>query len=62
MTLPARAFKSIEVMKLPRVSVQETGLTEYQHRPELQRETFVFFIEDQEEYEAFHIPMFITSE
>jgi hypothetical protein len=61
-TLPARAFKSTEVMELPCVSVQETELTEYQHRPELlQKETFVSFNEDQAEYEAFRIPMFITS-
>ena len=37
-------------------------LTEYQHHPELlQKETFVYFNEDQAEYEAFRIPMFITS-
>ena len=60
-TLPARAFKSTEVMNLPCVSVQKTELMEYQHRPELlQRETFVSFNEDQDEYGFFRIPMFIT--
>ena len=60
--LAARPFKSTEVMNLPRVSLQETELSKYQHRPELlQRETFVSFNEDKEEYEAFRIPMFITS-
>ena len=61
-TLPARAFKSEEVMNLPRVSLQETELIQYQCRPELlQRETFVSFNEDEEEYEAFRIPVFITA-
>ena len=61
-TLAARAFKSTEVMNLARVSLQETELSEYQHRPDLlQRETFVSFNEDKAEYEAFRIPMFITA-
>ena len=61
-SLLARAFKSTEVMNLPCVSVQKAELIEYQHRPELlQGKTFVSFNEDHEEYEAFRIPMFITS-
>ena len=56
--LPARAFKSNEVMNLPRVSLQKTELIQYQHRPELlQREIFVSFNED----EVFRIPVFITA-
>jgi hypothetical protein len=61
-TLAARAFNSTEVMNLPRVSLQETELSKYQNHPELlQRETFVSFNEDEAEYEAFRIPMFITA-
>ena len=61
-TLAARAFKSKEVMNLPRVSLQETELVQYQRRPELlQRETFVSFNEDEAEYEVFRIPAFITA-
>ena len=61
-TLAARAFKSKEVMALPRVSLQRTELTQYKHRPELlQRETFVSFDEDEAGYEAFRIPAFITA-
>ena len=57
-TLPARAFKSNEVMNLPRISLQMTELIQYQRRPELlQRETFVSFNED----EVFRIPVFITA-
>jgi hypothetical protein len=49
-------------MNLPRASLQETELTKYQHRPELlQKETFVSFNEDEAEYEAFRIPIFITA-
>lgn len=61
-TLAARAFKSKRIMNLPRVSLQETELIQYQRRPELlQRETFVSFNEDEAEYEAFRIPAFITA-
>jgi len=57
-TLPARAFKSNEVMNLPRVSLQKTELIRYQRCPELlHRETFVSFDED----EVFRIPLFITA-
>jgi hypothetical protein len=60
-TLAARAFQSKEVISLPLVSVQETDLTHYQRRPELlQRETFVSFDEDQG-YNVFRIPAFITA-
>ena len=49
-------------MNLPRVSLQESELIQYQHRLELlHRDTFVFFNEDQGEYEAFHIPTFIIT-
>jgi len=34
-TLAARGFKSKEVMNLPRVSLQERELIQYQRRPEL---------------------------
>jgi len=61
-TLAARAFKSKEVMNLPRVSLQETELIQYQRRPELlQRETFVSPDEDEAGYEVFRIPAFITA-
>ena len=61
-TLSARAFNSTEIMNLPRVSLQETELSEYQRRPELlQKETFVFFKENKAEHETFRIPMFITA-
>ena len=61
-TLAGRAFKSTEVKNLPRISLHETELTNYQHRPELlQRETFVSFDDDEAEYETFRIPMFITA-
>jgi hypothetical protein len=60
-TFPARPFNSEEAMNLPRVSLQETELIQYQRCPELlEKETFVSFNED-EEYEAFRIPMFITA-
>jgi hypothetical protein len=61
-TLAARAFQSKEVMNLPRVSVRETELSHYQRHPELlQKDTFVSFNEDQEEYDVFCIPAFITT-
>ena len=57
-TIPASAFKSTDVLNLPRASLQETELSKYQHRPELlQGETFV----SNEDEEAFRIPMFITA-
>jgi hypothetical protein len=60
--LPARAFKSKKIMNLPRVSLQETELIQYQHHPELlQTETFVYFNDDEVDYEAFRIPAFITA-
>ena len=59
-TLPACAFKSKEVMNLPRDPLQE--LIQYQRCPELlQRETFVSFNEDEADYEVFRIPAFITA-
>ncbi|KAF8734645.1 hypothetical protein AX14_003278 [Amanita brunnescens Koide BX004] len=62
-TLPARAFKSKKIMNLPRDSLQETELIQYQHRPELlQTETFVYFNEDEADYEAFRIPAFLTAD
>lgn len=62
-TLPARAFKSKKIMNLPCVSLQETELIQYQHRPELlQTETFVYFNEDEEDYEAFRVSVFITAD
>jgi hypothetical protein len=62
LTLAARAFESKEVMNLPRISLQETDLIQYQRHPELlQTETFVSFGEDEAEYEAFRIPAFITA-
>jgi hypothetical protein len=61
-TLPARGFKSEEVMNLPRVSLQETEVIQYQHYPQLlQRETFVYFDEDDEKYQIFRIPAFIPT-
>jgi hypothetical protein len=60
-TLPARAFKSKQVMNLPRVPLQETDLIQYQRRPELlQRDTFVSFNKDEEELEVFRVAAFIT--
>ena len=50
-------------MNLPCVSLQETELIQYQHRPELlQTETFVYFNEDEEDYEAFRVSVFITAD
>ena len=61
-TLAARGFKSTEVMDLPRASLQEMELNKYHHHPELlHKETFVSFNNDEAEYEAFRIPMFITA-
>ena len=61
-TLATRGFKSTEVMNLPRASLQETELNNYHHHPELlYKETFVSFNNDEAEYEAFRIPMFITA-
>ncbi|KAK2467547.1 hypothetical protein APHAL10511_000402 [Amanita phalloides] len=62
-TRAARAFKSNEVMNLPRVLLQEAELIQYQRCPELlQRETFMSFNEDEAEYEVFRIPAFITAD
>ncbi|KAF8349643.1 hypothetical protein F5887DRAFT_947384 [Amanita rubescens] len=62
-TLLARAFKSEEVINLPRVSLEETEIIQYQHSPRLlQRETFVSFNEDEACYEVFRIPAFITAD
>jgi hypothetical protein len=62
-TLPARAFKSKEVINLPRVPLQELELIQYQRCPELlQRETFVSFNEAEAYYEVFRIPAFITAD
>ena len=56
------AFKSEEIMKLPRVSLQETELILYQRCPELLlKETFVSFNEDEEEFEVIRIPAFLTT-
>jgi hypothetical protein len=61
--LVARAFKSKEVMDMPRVSLQETELIQYQHHPELlQSETFLSLDEDEAEYKVFRIPAFITAD
>ncbi|KAF8337222.1 hypothetical protein F5887DRAFT_1078345 [Amanita rubescens] len=60
-TIPARTFKSEEVMNLPCVPIQEVELMQYQRRPELlQKETFVSYNEHDEEYEVFRIPAFVT--
>ena len=49
-------------MNLPRVSLQETELVQYQRRPELlERETFVSFNEDEGEYQVFRVPAFLTA-
>ncbi|KAM6501540.1 hypothetical protein JOM56_001517 [Amanita muscaria] len=62
-TLVARPFKSKEVMNLPRVSVQETELIQYQRRPELLlRETFMYFDEDEAKYQVIRIPVFLTAD
>lgn len=61
-TLPARGFESKQVINLPRIQLQETELTQYQRRPELlQMETFVCFDENENVYQAFRIPAFITA-
>lgn len=50
-------------MSLPRVPVQQTELTQYQHHPELlQTETFASFDEDEAEHEIFRIPAFVTAD
>jgi hypothetical protein len=62
-TLAAHAFKSKEVTSLPNVSLQETEFVQYQCRPELlQRVTFVFFDEDEAEYEVVCTTVFITAD
>ena len=56
------AFKSEEIMKLPRVSLQETELALYRRSPELLlKETFVSFNEEEEEFEVIRIPAFLTT-
>ena len=62
-TLLARGFKSTDVMNLPRVTVDETEVIQYQHCPRLlQRQTFVSFNENEEKYQVFRIPAFITAD
>ena len=49
-------------MNLPRASLQEAELIQYQRRPELlQGETFMSSSEDEEEYQVFRVPAFITA-
>ena len=61
--LPARCFKSDEIINLPCVRICETELIRYEEQPELlQKETFVSFDVDGTKCEVYRVSAFLTTD
>lgn len=61
LVLPARSFKSEEIVGLRRVRVSKTEVVRYKQHPEqLQKETFVSVNADDGQLEFFRVSAFLT--